>query len=99
MSSVQPNPSVARVLSADVVPKSILKEFRQYEHTTRHSNQLTTTRNYTDRAPYPTYQKWNAPTNHAKQQLDGPVMRVQDGDAKANLVTHLEGGEAVCLWG
>ena len=26
-------------------------------------------------------------------------MRVQDGDAKANLVTHLEGGEAVCLWG
>ena len=24
-------------------------------------------------------------------------MRV--GDAKANLVTHLEGGEAVCLWG
>ena len=40
MSSVQPNPSVARVLSADVVPKSILKEFRQYEHTTRHSNQL-----------------------------------------------------------
>ena len=63
----------------------------------RTATSCTTTRNYTDRAPYPTYQKWNAPTNHAKQQLDGPVMRV--GDAKANLVTHLEGGEAVCLRG
>ena len=88
---------MARVLSAGVVPKSILKEFRQYEHTTRHSNQLyDNTQLHRPRA-VPTYQKWNAPTNHAKQQLDGPVMRV--GDAKANLVTHLEGGEAVCLWG
>jgi hypothetical protein len=37
--------------------------------------------------------------NHAKQEGGGPAMRVQDGDAKANLVTHLDGGEAVCLWG
>jgi hypothetical protein len=51
-----------------------------------------------DLAPYGTYQKWNAP-NHAKQEGGGPAMRVQDGDAKANLVTHLDGGEAVCLWG
>ena len=49
-----------------------------------------------DLAPYMSYQKWNAP-NQAKGVLEngelGPVMAVEDGSVKDNLITHLEGTE------
>ena len=55
-----------------------------------------------DLKPYMAYQKWNAP-GQSKLTIEGgglgPVMEVQDGDVKANLVAHLEGDEALCLWG